>query len=227
MAWKSTGVQRCLAHENPCFTVVICGTSHNARRIYEAFEAEYGRYAVFGTDFAEVLKNSEHLTPVVLVVEQGMLRNVNPTSVRARTSADVSIKPILLAREVKPAKAERLLRMGFCGFISHDAPFETVREAVESVAAGDVWADRRVVANALHGLRSLVELLMDEKFTRREVDILRRIAAGYDNRRIAEELFIARDTVRWHLRSLYAKLGLHDRQIAAGLFALDDPGDIV
>jgi DNA-binding CsgD family transcriptional regulator len=36
--------------------------------------------------------------------------------------------------------------------------------------------------------------------------------AGMDNRSIAEDLFITRETVRWHLRSAYSKLGVHDRQ---------------
>jgi LuxR family maltose regulon positive regulatory protein len=60
----------------------------------------------------------------------------------------------------------------------------------------------------------------DPRFTRREIEILRRLAAGEDNRQIAESLFISRETVRWHLRSAYAKLGVHNRNAAASLVRL-------
>ena len=40
------------------------------------------------------------------------------------------------------------------------------------------------------------------------------IAGGYTNREIANALFITRETVRWHVRSIYAKLGASDREAA-------------
>lgn len=46
----------------------------------------------------------------------------------------------------------------------------------------------------------------------RERDVLRYLAMGYDANRIAEELILARNTVRVHTYNIYGKLGVHSRQ---------------
>lgn len=54
------------------------------------------------------------------------------------------------------------------------------------------------------------------KLTRRERDVVTRIAAGLTNRAIADELFIAQSTVERHVANVLNKLGFHSRtQIAA------------
>jgi len=53
------------------------------------------------------------------------------------------------------------------------------------------------------------------RFTPREQEILECISNGETNRSIAARLFITRDTVRWHLRCLYTKLGVHNRKAVA------------
>jgi DNA-binding CsgD family transcriptional regulator len=50
--------------------------------------------------------------------------------------------------------------------------------------------------------------------TRREVEILRLVAAGMTNRQTAERLGLSIRTVDAHLRSIYAKLGIKSRSAA-------------
>jgi DNA-binding CsgD family transcriptional regulator len=47
--------------------------------------------------------------------------------------------------------------------------------------------------------------------TRRELSVLRLVAHGLGNKEIAGELGISRHTVKYHLASLLAKLGVHSR----------------
>ena len=48
--------------------------------------------------------------------------------------------------------------------------------------------------------------------TPRENEILALIAKGCTNREIADRLLVTRETVRWHERRLYSKLGIRDRE---------------
>ncbi|MCY1446625.1 HTH-type transcriptional regulator MalT [compost metagenome] len=74
---------------------------------------------------------------------------------------------------------------------------------------------RERLAPLLSGLRneggahSLIELL-----TRREQDVLRRMARGQNNQQIAEALFISLSTVKTHINNLFRKLDAGDREAA-------------
>ena len=51
--------------------------------------------------------------------------------------------------------------------------------------------------------------------TKREIEILKRIAGGATNRQVAEQLFISEKTVGRHLANIYTKLGVSSRTAAA------------
>jgi ATP/maltotriose-dependent transcriptional regulator MalT len=50
-----------------------------------------------------------------------------------------------------------------------------------------------------------------DALTERELEILRAVAAGYSNRKIAAELFLALGTVKWYLNTINGKLGVSSR----------------
>ncbi|MBN9662367.1 MAG: helix-turn-helix transcriptional regulator [Acidobacteria bacterium] len=50
--------------------------------------------------------------------------------------------------------------------------------------------------------------------TRRELEVFEFIRQGLTNQQIADELFLSRETVRWHVRSLYSKIGVKNRSSA-------------
>jgi len=57
----------------------------------------------------------------------------------------------------------------------------------------------------------------DEALTRRELSVLRLVAQGLSNKEIASELGISTHTVKYHLASLLAKLGVHSRTEAVAI----------
>jgi DNA-binding NarL/FixJ family response regulator len=52
---------------------------------------------------------------------------------------------------------------------------------------------------------------LEELLSRRELVVLKLLAAGHTNKEIAQELFIAQGTVKAHVASVYRKLGVHSR----------------
>ena len=73
---------------------------------------------------------------------------------------------------------------------------------------------------SVHYLRKLLAVLrqdasgsaqLPEPLTRREREALALVAAGKSNAEIARELEVGVNTVKTHLKSVYAKLGIHSR----------------
>ena len=107
------------------------------------------------------------------------------------------------------------LRGGAAGFLLKDSePAEIVR-AIRSAHAGEAplspaTATRVVEELARGGRPRAVDLL-----TPRELEVLRLIARGRSNKRIALELGVAEKTVKTHVGHVLGKLGLTDRTQAA------------
>jgi DNA-binding NarL/FixJ family response regulator len=106
------------------------------------------------------------------------------------------------------------IRAGASGFLLKTSPADELVRAVRVVAAGDSLLSpsitrrlveefaRRPVAGEPRGLDDL---------TPRELDVLALIARGHSNAEIAAELFVESSTVKSHVASILAKLGLRDR----------------
>jgi DNA-binding NarL/FixJ family response regulator len=117
------------------------------------------------------------------------------------------------------------IEAGAAGFVLKDSSAEDLITAVRAVAGGGAWFDpgvaprlleryRRVVAPAARDATKLDEL------TDREHEVLRLMARGATNAEIAADLHVAEATVKTHVGSTFAKLGVRDRA-AAIVFAYD------
>jgi DNA-binding NarL/FixJ family response regulator len=116
------------------------------------------------------------------------------------------------------------LRAGALGYLTKDATGEAVLAAVRDVAAGrtvlDPAVQRRLVqlvvtqpkAAAAAPASSPATLPPEaEGLTRREVDVVRLLAKGLNNRQVAREMVVSQATVKTHLNHVLAKLALDDR----------------
>jgi LuxR family transcriptional regulator, maltose regulon positive regulatory protein len=53
--------------------------------------------------------------------------------------------------------------------------------------------------------------LPDQLLTKRELEIMRFVVVGMSNREISEKIFISEHTVKWYVKSIYSKIGVHNR----------------
>ncbi len=160
---------------------------------------------------AEVVSICHRFTPCVLVADVSFLANVNLAEFAIGTDAGRSVKTLIVVDEDDPILCERLLRMGFDGIIQRSAPPVVFRRALDAIAEGELWASRKSISALVRGFLSDVN---PRKLTTREKEIFALLAKGYKNQQIADALFVSHDTVRWHLRSIYSKLGVPDRKRA-------------
>lgn len=81
------------------------------------------------------------------------------------------------------------------------------------MVAGFLAQLRSALAPRDPGVRAAPAALLEE-FSAREREILGHVAAGHSNAIIAEQLAISENTVKWHLKNLFQKLGVKNRTAA-------------
>ncbi|HVT93819.1 MAG TPA: response regulator transcription factor [Bryobacteraceae bacterium] len=160
-----------------------------------------------GVDEIDLL--GARLGQVVVVLAEPHLLHEAPSQTMLPLLSGGMIR--LLAFTPEEDDGESLLRAGCMGVIDRGSPPHLFRKAVQTVAAGEMWASRKVMSRLL---RASLALEGARILTRRETKILELICEGYSNQAVAEKLYVSRETVRWHLRSLYSKLGASSRQAA-------------
>ena len=111
------------------------------------------------------------------------------------------------------------LRAGAIGYLLKDVSAQKLVEAIQSAARGETFLQPSIAAKvvaevARHGTPATSASLIDP-LTSRELDILRRMAEGLNNREIAEALVITEGTVKNHVTNILGKLGVRDRTQAA------------
>lgn len=126
---------------------------------------------------------------------------------------------VIYASGADQAVARRAMTAGAAGFCTRDTPPEQLLEIVTAVAAG------RMVFPFLD-VRSLKRDPREE-LTGREKALLSALAQGRTNAELAVELGISINTVKFHLRNLYEKLGLRNRSQAIAFHYSDRPDSSV
>ena len=106
------------------------------------------------------------------------------------------------------------LSAGASGFLLKDVTAETLFDAVRVVAAGEALlipsVTRRLIDEFVR-IRPRHAVGRHRRPDRREVDVLRLIAAGRSNAEIAGELYVSHETVKTHVSRILAKLDARDR----------------
>jgi DNA-binding NarL/FixJ family response regulator len=119
---------------------------------------------------------------------------------------------LLITNDVEPyrlvlEKAER----GF-GLLQADASEQEVKAAIRALAAGLLAGSPRLMRSAFSGGRSAGEQLpIREKLSPREGQVLQLLSLGLLNKEIAARLEISEHTVKYHISSIFGKLGATNR----------------
>jgi DNA-binding NarL/FixJ family response regulator len=169
-------------------------------------------------DGAECLLDEyRDLDDFVVIVDFDSITKVDPTLFARRVERGKRLQVLVLIEKQTIGDCESLLRIGCMGFLTTRAPAWQFHRAVDAVSGGEIWAPRKFMSQLCRELLSADDPL---KLTAREEEVLALLAAGNSNREIANSLFITRDTVRWHMRSIYRKLGVHDRSSVFAIAAV-------
>ena len=160
---------------------------------------------------AELVPTIEATRADVLMLDLQMDRN---------SLADIEglarrVRVLVVTASEQPAEALAALRAGARAVVFKRFAIETLMDAIDAVAEGNVW-----IPPALQ--KHLTERLLEppeEPLTPREREIVRHVALGLRNAEVAEKLSISEVTVKTHLNNIFQKLGVRGRT-ALALYAI-------
>jgi len=142
---------------------------------------------------------------VVLAADEGWLEETALSGSEEDTQA-----LLLLSDDEGVASRLRALSPRGWGVVPPDAPSEELGAAVAAVAQGLTVLPRDLAERLLEEPAPAVEEL-SEPLTARESEVLGLLGGGLSNKMIARELHISEHTVKFHISSLYSKLGVSNR----------------
>ena len=98
----------------------------------------------------------------------------------------------------------RAIKAGAKAYLLKDTAREALMDCIRRVHAGETCIPPLLAAK-------LAERVSGEALSEREIEVLRRIAAGRSNKEIGSELFISEGTVKSHVKSIFSKLNVISR----------------
>ncbi|MBC7938427.1 MAG: response regulator transcription factor [Chitinophagaceae bacterium] len=102
------------------------------------------------------------------------------------------------------AQALRALRAGASGYLLKSLIRRELTVAIRAAHAG-----LRPILNEVNA--AMAQHVTDQELSSRELEVLKRVAAGSSNKRVANEMYLSEETVKSHMKNILSKLGANDR----------------
>jgi len=183
-----------------------------------------GLTAIFGTqpDFTvvgeaatglEAVQKFEALQPDVILLDLEMPEIDGVEALRRLRDADPNVRAIVFTAFDTDERILGAVQAGAKGYLLKGAPREELFNAIRVVHAGGVLLQPIVTSKLLHSISSHEEQAGTslEPLTARELEVLRLMSQGLQNKEIAAALVISERTVKFHVSSILSKLGAGNR----------------
>jgi two-component system response regulator DevR len=185
----------------------------------EAVERVLGRIDVSvkgkTTTSADALAAIEAHRPDVFVtgIDLGEGERNGITCIREARERQPQLKAVVLSSHSETEWIDRALDAGAVAYVVKSAHPDDLASAVRQAFDHSVYfAGSRPAAAAWPAQRSSYD---DCDLTRREKEILRLVAEGHSNAKLAKMLWVTEQTVKFHLSNVYRKLNVSNRTEAA------------
>lgn len=167
-------------------------------------------------DGEEALQLAPELAPDVVLMDLSMPHGkdgLSTTSELKKLLPDTAV--LVLTMHDDEEYLFRAIHAGASGYILKSAPHEELLTAISHIASGNAYlqpsATKRLMSDYLDKFKNGEHAGTYESLTDREREILAKVAQGYSNKEIAEQLIISVKTVETHKSNLMEKLDLKTR----------------
>ncbi|MEP9383898.1 response regulator transcription factor [Nocardioides sp. KR10-350] len=156
--------------------------------------------------------------PDVVLLDIRMPRRTGLEACQAIKQAVPSAKIIMLTVSDEEADLYEAVKSGASGYLLKDSSIDEVAQAVRVVADGQSLISPSMAVKLIDEFKQMSRPERGHvpglRLTERELEVLRLVAKGLNNREIAKQLFISENTVKNHVRNILEKLQLHSRMEA-------------
>jgi two-component system nitrate/nitrite response regulator NarL len=158
----------------------------------------------------------EATKPDLLILDLEMPRMLGLDVMRALQDVPWTLRTIVLAGNVGKSELFKVVQLGVRGIVLKDAATEVLFKSILAVLLGQRWLDRRLVEDLMEmvsGPAPVSNAAANRPFglTRRELEVLALVVAGYSNKEIARACAVSEETIKHHLTHMFDKVGASNR----------------
>jgi DNA-binding NarL/FixJ family response regulator len=148
--------------------------------------------------------------PDVILLDVRMPRRTGVEACRAIKEAVPATKIIMLTVSDEEADLYESVKNGAAGYLLKDSSIEEVAQAIRVVNEGQSLISPSMAVKLIDEFKQMSKPEREQgpalRLTERELEVLRLVAKGLNNREVAKELFISENTVKNHVRNILEKL---------------------
>ncbi len=171
-------------------------------------------------DGAEALEKAVDAMPDIVLMDVRMPKRGGIDACTAIKDAVPSCKIIMLTISDEEGDLYDAIKAGASGYLLKEISIEEVATAIRAVNEGQSLISPSMASKLLTEFASMIKRgderqnVPTPRLTDREMEVLKLVAKGMNNRDIAKQLFISDNTVKNHIRNILEKLQLHSRMEA-------------
>ena len=172
------------------------------------------------SDGAEAVAKAGQMLPDIVLMDVRMPKRSGIEACTAIKDVVPSAKIIMLTISDEEADLYDAIKAGAMGYLLKEISIDEVAAAIRAVHGGQSLISPSMASKLLSEFASMIkkgdsrQQVPAPKLTDREMEVLRLVAKGLNNRDIAKQLFISENTVKNHVRNILEKLQLHSRMEA-------------
>ena len=174
-------------------------------------------------DGHEAVEKAQELMPDVVLMDVRMPKRSGIEASRQIKGLLPHVKILMLTVSDEEGDLYEAIKAGASGYLLKEISIDEVADAIRSVSAGQSRISPSMASKLLTEFAAMSKRadhqLPPPKLTDREMEVLRLVAQGLNNRDIARGLFISENTVKNHIRNILEKLHLHSR-VEAVMYAV-------
>jgi two-component system NarL family response regulator len=172
------------------------------------------------SDGAEAVTTAAETLPDIVLMDVRMPKRGGIDACTSIHETVPSAKIIMLTISDEEVDLYDAIKAGAMGYLLKEISIEEVASAIRAVHGGQSLISPSMASKLLTEFASMIKKTDDRqqvptpRLTDREMEVLKLVAKGMNNRDIAKQLFISENTVKNHIRNILEKLQLHSRMEA-------------